>query len=57
MKNLAELMQKRDSLCFLMIEADGDEFYELQKELEDVENEIYLATDLIEKTEVRDDEA
>lgn len=40
MEQLQELIQQRDVLAFSMIEADGDEYYELSKQLEEIEEKI-----------------
>lgn len=49
---LSELEEQQDTLSFQMIEAEGDEFEQLEAALEEVEREIELTRAAIEDQEL-----
>lgn len=44
MLDVKQLLKQREELSFLMIEADGEEYEELQEQMEHVEHELELVT-------------
>jgi hypothetical protein len=50
-KDLQELISEREMLCFMLIEAEGEEYYDIERKLEELENEIFLTKEITEEND------